>query len=428
MNKTDDLLARRYKYLGAGSPLFYKEPLHLVKGEGVWLYDVDGKRYLDVYNNVPHVGHCHPHVVEALVKQASTLNIHTRYLHENIVNYAERLLATFDQSLTKVMFACTGSEANEIALRMARRHTGGMGILVSDFAYHGNTTAVAELGTAFMPDAEGCKNVRSVPVPDSYRAANGLQGDELATYYADAVKREIDAFEADGIKFAGMLVCPDWANEGLIKVPGNYMQQALAHVHEAGGLFIADEVQAGFGRSGHHMWAHQGFEGFVPDIVTMGKPMGNGHPLSGVVARGDLIEEFGQTAMYFNTTGGTPVSMAVGMAVLDVLEQENLMQNAVVVGQYITEGLKKLQKKHDLIGDVRNLGLFFGVELVQDRKSKEPASEEARRIVEMMKDRGVLISMIGRHDNILKMRPPMCFSTENADLLLSTLDDIFASL
>lgn len=428
MDKTNDLLERRYKFLGSGSPLFYKHPLHLVKGEGVWLYDADGKRYLDVYNNVPHVGHCHPHVVKALTEQAGILNIHTRYLHENIVNYAERLLGTFDETLSKAMFACTGSEANEIALRMARRHTGGMGILVSDFAYHGNTAAVAELGTAFMPDAEGCRNVRSIPVPDSYRPPNSMQGNELATFYANAVKRQIEAFAADNIKFAGMLVCPDWANEGLVTVPGNYMQQAIGHVHDAGGLFIADEVQAGFGRSGRHMWAHQKYDGFVPDIVTMGKPMGNGHPLSGVVARGDLIEEFGHEAMYFNTTGGTPVSMAVGMAVLDVLEQENLMQNAATVGKYITTGLRNLQKKYDLIGDVRDLGLFFGVELVRDRRSKEPASEEARRTVEMMKDKGILISMIGRYDNILKMRPPMCFSTDNANMLLSGLDDSLASL
>ena len=428
MSGNDDLLKRRKKFLGTGSPLFYKTPLNLVKGKGVWLYDEKGNRYLDVYNNVPHVGHCHPQVVSALTEQASTLNVHSRYLHVNIVNYAERLLATFDQSLNKVIFACTGSEANEIALRMTRNHTGGKGIIVSDYAYHGNTTAVAELGTAFMPDAKNLKHIRTIPAPDSYRNPNKLTENELANFYANAVRAEIDYFNKNNIKFAGMLICPDWANEGLVNVPGNYMQQTLKLVHDAGGLFIADEVQAGFGRSGRSMWAHQLYKDFVPDIVTMGKPMGNGHPLSGVVARGDLVEEFGNNAMYFNTTGGTPVSMAVGLAVLDVIEKEKLMQNAIDVGLYIARGLSQLQNKYELIGDVRSLGLFFAVELVKNRKTKEPALIEGTEIVELMKSNGILISVIGKNNNILKMRPPMCFSKDNADLLLSELDKAFSNL
>lgn len=421
------LLARRYKVLGQHSPLFYDEPLHLVRGEGVWLYDVDGTRYLDVYNNVPHVGHCHPHVVEALATQASTLNTHTRYLHDNVVNYAERLTATFDQSLSMAMFTCTGSEANELALRMARHCSGGAGIIVTDFAYHGNTEAVAELGTAFMAEAQNTRRVRSVPIPDSYRGLNGLSGVALADAYANEVKKAIEAFEADNIKLAGILVCPDFANEGLLNVPPGFLEKAVAHVRAAGGFFIADEVQAGFGRSGQHMWAHQWYD-VVPDIVTMGKPMGNGHPLAGVIARADLIETFGGSSMYFNTFGGNPVSCAVGMAVLDVLKEENLLQNATDTGAYIVKGLQALQDKYELIGEVRDLGMFFGVELVKHRVSKEPAPEEARKVVNIMRNQGVLISKIGRHDSILKLRPPMPFQPEHADLLLSSLDKAFAQI
>ncbi len=423
----EELLARRYRLLGKHSPLFYDQPLHLVRGKGVWLYDAEGKRYLDVYNNVPVVGHCHPHVIEALTRQVSTLNIHTRYLHENIVNYAERLTATFDDSLSMAMFACTGSEANEIALRMARHCSGGMGIIVTDFAYHGNTTAVAELGTGFMPEAANARNVRAIPIPDSYRGLNGLQGEALALAYADAVQQAIDSFAAAGIKLAGMLVCPEFANEGLLNVPEGFMKEAVARVRKAGGLYIADEVQGGFGRTGTHMWSHQ-WDDVIPDIVTMGKPMGSGHPISGVVARADLINEFGSSAMYFNTFGGNPVSCAVGMAVLDVFERENLLQHVTEMGSYVAQGLNKLQDKYELIGEVRHKGLFFGLEMVTDRDIKEPATTEAKRLVNWMRDNGILISKIGRYDNILKMRPPLIFSRDHADLLLSKLDDAFAEL
>ena len=283
---TKDLLERRFRFLGKHSPLFYEQPLHLIRGEGVWVYDADGRKYLDVYNNVPHVGHCHPHVVAAITDQVKTLNTHTRYLHENIVNYAERLTAKFDDSLSMAMLACTGSEANEIALRMARQHTGGQGIIVTDFAYHGNTEAVSELGSAFMPEASTSHRVRVVPIPDTYRGLEGVPAESLDNAYADAVKAAIDAFSADGVKLAGMLICPDFANEGLLNTPPEYIARAMAHVRAAGGLYIADEVQGGFGRTGQHWWSYE-CEGVIPDIVTLGKTMGNGHPISGVVARAD---------------------------------------------------------------------------------------------------------------------------------------------
>lgn len=421
------LLTRRHKKLGKHSPLFYDQPLQLVKGDGVWVWDADGKRYLDVYNNVPHIGHCHPRVVEALCSQAATLNTHTRYLHENIVNYAERLTALFDDSLATAMFACTGSEANEQALRMARHHTGKQGIIVTDSAYHGNTEAVSELGTEFMPDAATTKRVKGIPIPDSYKGVGGVAEHALADYYASCVKIAIDEFEQEGVGLAGILLCPEFANEGLVNVPAGFMEKAITHVRAAGGLFIADEVQGGFGRTGHQWWSHEG-ENVVPDIVTLGKPMGNGHPLSGVIARADLLDEFGEWSMYFNTFAGNPVSCAVGLAVLDVLEQEKLLENAVHIGGFVAAGLRELQSRYDIIGDVRDKGLFFALELVEDRQTKAPLAGVAGRIINSMCRKGVLISKIGRNDNILKMRPPMPFAQDHAEQLLQTLDECFAAL
>jgi 4-aminobutyrate aminotransferase-like enzyme len=424
---TQSLLERRYRVLGRRSPLFYDTPLHLVRGEGVWVYDADGKRYLDAYNNVPHVGHCHPRVVAALHRQAGTLNTHTRYLDENVVAYAERLVSLFDRQLSMAVFCCTGSEANELALRIARDCSGGHGIIATDWAYHGNTAAVMQVSSLFTPPSARGPYVRTVPVMDPYRDRGGRSDAELAAAYADEVKRAIEGFAADGIRFAGLLFCTAFSSEGLPTVPAGFMAKALAHVHAAGGFFIADEVQAGFGRLGSHMWGHQRL-GVVPDIVTLGKPMGNGHPLAGVVARPELINAFTERNMYFNTFGGNPVSAAVGSAVLDVLEDERLVEHAVRVGRYTLERLAALKERHPLIGDVRGSGMFFAVELVSDRGSKTPATADTRRVVNGMYERGVLLSRIGPHDNILKIRPPMPFSRQNADLLVDTLDAVLASL
>src|SRR5271170_6494059 len=349
----DSLLERRYRVLGRNAPLFYDKPLHLVRGEGVWLYDAEGKRYLDAYNNVPHVGHCHPRVVAALSGQAATLNTHTRYLDEHVVAYAERLTSLFDAGLSMAMFVCTGSEANELALRIARDCSGGKGIISTAWTYHGNTAAVMQVSSLFTPEDKRGPYVRTVPVMDPYRDRAGRSDEELATAYADDVKRAIDSFTAAGVRFAGLLFCTAFSSEGLPAVPAGFMAKALAHVHAAGGFFIADEVQAGFGS---HMWGHQKL-GVIPDIVTMGKPMGNGHPLAGVVARRDLVDEFTSRNMYFNTFGGNPVSAAVGTAVLDVIEEEHLLENAVTVGRYTLEKLAKLAERHALIGDVRGAGL-----------------------------------------------------------------------
>ncbi|MGI9206083.1 MAG: aspartate aminotransferase family protein, partial [Woeseiaceae bacterium] len=394
-------------------------------GEGVWLYDADDRRYLDCYNNVPCVGHCHPDVVGALCDQAKRLNTHTRYLHENILDYAEKLLAKFDDSLDRVAFACTGSEANDLALRIARVNAGGDGFICTNATYHGNTSAVAQLSSIFEPVGGYGENIRMVPWPDSYRALNDLDGDALADAYADEVQLAIESFADAGIKFAGMLVCPIFANEGLPNIPAGYMEKAIGHVRAAGGLYIADEVQSGFGRTGT-WWGHT-WSNVIPDIVTLGKPMGAGHPISGVVARGELLDNYRQHEMYFNTFGGNPVSCAAGHAVIDVIDNEGLVDNAAQVGDYVLTEFKKLQAKHDIVGDVRGSGLFFGIDLVSDRATKTPDAAAAKKVVNSMRDNGVLMSKIGEHDNVLKLRPPLCFSKDNADLMISTLDEVLAA-
>ncbi len=424
---TKSLLERRFNVLGRNSPLFYDKPLHLVRGEGVWVYDADGKRYLDAYNNVPHVGHCHPRVVDALCKQARTLNSHTRYLDETVVGYAERLLATFQPSLQRVFLTCTGSEANELALRIARECTGNMGVISTAFAYHGNTAAVSQISSVFTPLEKRGPFVRCVPVIDPYRERNGRTDEQLADAYVSDLLAAIDDFERIGVKLAAVLFCTAFSSEGLPDVPRGYFPKVAEAVHAAGGLVIADEVQAGFGRFGSHMWGHDR-HGMVPDIVTMGKPMGNGHPLAGVVTTPDLMDRFTSQNMYFNTFGGNEVSAAAGLAVLDVLRDEQLLQNALRVGQYVLEGMRTLQKKHAIIGDVRGQGMFFAVEMVSDRQTRAADGARTKAIVNAMRERGVLISRIGIHDNILKIRPPMVFSTENADLLLSTLDSVLSNL
>jgi 4-aminobutyrate aminotransferase-like enzyme len=420
------LVERRERLLGPNNFLFYDDPVHLVRGEGVWLYDADGERYLDCYNNVPCVGHCHPTVVESLCKQAGTLNTHTRYLNENILDYGELLLGKFDSNLNRIALACTGSEANELALRIARFNTGGDGFICTNATYHGNTAAVAQLSSLYEPFEGYGENVRRVAWPDTYRTLDGLSGAALIDAYVDEVRIAIQSFADNNIPFAGMIVCPIFANEGLPEVLDGYLKKVLALVHQSGGLLIADEVQAGFGRTGN-WWGHT-LSDIVPDIVTLGKPMGAGHPISGIVGRGELIDSFRRSEMYFNTYGGNPVSCAVAKAVIDVIDSEGLVENAATVGEYVVSGFSELQSKYEIIGDVRGQGLFFGIDLVKDRKTKEPAAAEAKVIVNQMRHKGILMSKIGEHDNILKLRPPLCFSKDNADLLMSTLDDILGAL
>ena len=421
---TAAMIARRKKVLGSAYKLFYDEPVHIVRGEGVWLYDNDGRKFLDMYNNVPHVGHCHPHVVEALTRQIRTLNTHTRYLHGGVLEYAERLTGKFADELDTVMFSCTGSEANELALRIARACTGGTGLIVTDYAYHGNTKAIFEISTEDIAAEDIPDFVVTVPSPDTYR---GMYRDEdAAEKYASHIDTAIETLLSRGIKPAAFVIDTILSSAGIVTPPAGYLRKAADRIHAAGGLFVADEVQPGFGRMGTHFWGYEA-DDLVPDIVTMGKPMGNGHPMAATVTRAELIDQFSERAHYFNTFGGSPVSCAAGMAVLQVIEKEQLQQNALTVGQYLTDGLNDMATRIEAIGDVRGSGFFKSVELVTDRESRAPATELAARVINGLRERQVLAGRIGKDGNILKLRPPMVFTQENADHFLNTLDDVLSA-
>jgi len=417
-----DLMERRRELLGPNVSTFYEEPVHIVRGDGVWLWDKDGRRYLDCYNNVAHVGHCNPRVVDALCAQARTLNTHTRYLHEGILDYVERLTATFDDPLSTAIMTCTGSEANDIALRMAEAMTGKRGIIATDATYHGNTTLVSHLSRSNVP-AVGFglgEYLRHVEAPDSYRI-----DDPDGNRFAAHVARAVEDLQASGIGLAALIVCPIFLNEGFPAQVEGWLRPAAEVVRKAGGLLICDEVQSGFGRCGSHFWGHQK-QGVVPDIVTMGKPMGNGHPVAGVVTTPDIMARFRTSFRYFNTFGGNPVSCAAAMAVLDELQEKDLQANALAIGTMAHERLSALAEKHEVIGDVRQTGMVFGAEFVTERETKQPASDYADRVVNAMRARGILLSKLGRHKNTLKIRPPMPFAAEHLDLLIETLDDVIS--
>ncbi|MEP3844435.1 MAG: aminotransferase class III-fold pyridoxal phosphate-dependent enzyme [Paracoccaceae bacterium] len=417
-----DLMTDRKRLLGPNMSTFYDDPVHIVKGSGVWLWDADGRKYLDCYNNVPHVGHCNPRVVDAICQQAGTLNTHTRYLHEGILAYIERLTATTDASLDTAILTCTGSEANDIALRMAEAVTSKRGIIATDATYHGNTALVSQLSQSNIPTSGfGLGQFfRFVDAPDSYR-----NPDPDGSIFAAQVANQIEALNEDGTGFAALVVCPYFLNEGFPDHPDGWLKPVAEVVRKAGGLLICDEVQSGFGRTGTHMWAHEKM-GIVPDVMALGKPMGNGHPIGGVVAKGDIVAEFRKGYRYFNTFGGNPVSCAAAMAVLDEIEARDLVTNALTVGTHARARMVELAKKHDVIGDVRGSGLIFGSEMVVDRQTKAPASEFTDRLINAMRHRGILHSKLGRYKNTLKIRPPMPFSIQNADLLFDTLDEVLS--
>ncbi|NHB76313.1 aspartate aminotransferase family protein [Rhodobacter calidifons] len=417
-----DLIARRRALLGPNVPTFYDDPVHVVRGEGVWLWDAEGRRYLDCYNNVAHVGHCNPRVVRAICDQAATLNTHTRYLHEGILDYVERLTATFDDPLTTAILTCTGSEANDIALRMAEGVTGKRGIIATDATYHGNTALVSHLSRSNVPEVGfGLgQYLRHVEAPDSYRIP-----DPDGQRFAAQVEAAIADLERSGIGFAALILCPLFLNEGFPTQAEGWLRPAAEAVRRAGGLLICDEVQSGFGRSGSHFWAHQR-QGVVPDVVTLGKPMGNGHPVAGLVTTPGIMARFRSAFRYFNTFGGNPVSCAAAMAVLDEVQERDLQANAARIGRLAAVRLSELQQKYPVIGDVRQSGMVFGAEFVLDRDTKAPASAYADRVVNRLRQRGVLLSRLGRHKNTLKIRPPMPFGEEHLDLLVTTLDAVLA--
>lgn len=420
---TAQLIADRARLMGPNVSTFYDDPIHFVKGDGVWLWDAKGRKYLDCYNNVPHVGHCNPRVVDAICRQASTLNTHTRYLHDGILDYIDRLTATMAPSMDTAILTCTGSEANDIALRMAEAMTGKRGIIATDATYHGNTSLVSQLRKSNVP-AVGFglgQYFRFVDAPDSYRTP-----DPDGTLFAASVANQIAALEEDGTGFAALVVCPYFLNEGFPDNPDGWLKPVADVVRKAGGLLICDEVQSGFGRTGTHFWAHEKM-GVVPDIVVLGKPMANGHPVGGVVAGRDIVTAFRSGYRYFNTFGGNPVSCAAAMAVLDEIADKNLVANAKTVGDHARTRMTALAQKYDVIGDVRGSGLIFGAEMVQDRVTKAPATEFTDRVINAMRHHGIILSKLGRHKNALKIRPPMPFSVQNADLLFDTLDDVLAN-
>lgn len=417
----EDLIRRRDRYLGKGAPLFYSSPIHIVRGEGAWLFDADGKRYVDMYNNVPCVGHANPYVVEAMHKQAATLNVHSRYLHEGVVDFAQRLVGLHHESIQSVVFSCTGTEANEVAMTMARIATNGQGFICTDAAYHGNSQQVGQLSRVPVDQTQH-KNIRSIPFPQLYRPlAKDVSEADLTALYLDKIARAIEGFRDDDIPFAGMLVCPLLANEGLPDIPAGFMHQAASMVRDAGGLFIIDEVQSGYCRSGQ-WWGYEVMN-VVPDIVTMGKPMGNGLPLAAVAAPRDMVEQYRARARYFNTFASTPLQAAVGMAVLDVIEQESLASRAAELGQYLRTELSAMVQACPHLAEVRGYGLFIGLEWVVDKQSKEPDREGAVALVDAMKDKGFLMSNAGAMGNVVKIRPPLVFDKAQGDAFLQAMEE-----
>ena len=419
-----ELLAARGRHLGPSLSISYQFPLHIVCGSRQYLYDAGGRRYLDCVNNVAHVGHSQPLVVRAASEQMAILNTNTRYLHEHLIEYTERLTATLPEPLSVVYLVNSGSEANELALRMARAHTGGNAVIVVDSAYHGNTGAMIDLSPYKFdgPGGRGCPSwVQKVPMPDVYRGAH--RGPNAARFYADYVVEAARKIADAGQSLAAFFCESALSCGGQIILPRGYLSDVYTAVRNAGGVCVADEVQTGFGRAGEHFWMFE-TQDAVPDIVTLGKPIGNGHPLGAVITTAEIAASFANGMEYFNTFGGNPVSCAVGLAVLDVIRDEELQQNALEVGDYLKQGLLELQNRHSLIGDVRGLGLFIGIEFVRDRETLEPADSEASRIVERMKERGVLLSTDGPCHNVIKIKPPMIFSNADADLLISGLDRV----
>jgi len=397
------------------SPLFYKEPINLESGEGVWLYDKSGKKYLDVYNNVPVAGHCHPRIIASLTDQASKLNVHSRYVSDVVVNYSEKLISLHSDNLSKLQMACSGTEAVEIAIKMARIYTGGQGIICSNATYHGNSHETFRMTIGpFEPE------FRRVTYPESYRPIKeGLLEEDLCALYIKEVEKQIEGFSQDGIKFAGLIFCSIFANEGLPDFPKDYLSKVSKLVRDSGGVVILDEVQAGFGRTGT-WWGYE-LSNVSPDIAVMGKPMGSGLPVSGVVTTEEISDSFHEKAFYFNTTAATPLQAAVGGTVIDIIQDEGLIENAEKIGGYLKAELLKIKDDFDYLGDIRGPGLFIGLDIVDNKEDKNPDREKAIEIVEILKSKGVLISNAGQYRNVLKLRPPLVFDSSHADFLLDEL-------
>lgn len=418
------LIERRQRLLGGAYRLFYRKPVHLVRGRGQYLWDAEGHRYLDVYNNVASIGHSHPHVIEAVTRQMSSLNTHTRYMHETILDYSERIMATMPSPVDRAMYMCTGSEANDLAVRVARLYTGGRGIIVTREAYHGTSELTSGLSPALGSGQRLSPEARTVAAPDPYRHG----AEDLGHRFALELQAQIDDLRRAGVGFAAFLADSIFSSDGVLPNEPGMLREAIDLVHANGGIFIADEVQPGFARTGESFWGFQR-HGLVPDLVTTGKPMGNGIPVSGLFGRNEVLQAFSDQVPYFNTFGGNPVAMAAAQAVLDVIEDEDLQRHAQEVGCRFLEALRGVAREHpDVVGDVRGAGLFVGFELVRDAESRQPDKSLALDLIEELRNRFVLTSVAGPFGNVLKLRPPLPFSAEDVMWVADALDESLTAL
>ena len=418
---SNPLLTRLIANVGAAAVLFYREPLEMVSASGSWMTAADGTRYLDFYNNVPSVGHTHPRVVAAVSDQIARLNINTRYLNSVVDRYLEALKAKFPGALSNVVLTCSGSEANDLAIRIAAATSGGTGIIVSENAYHGNTSIISEISPSALKRRALPDHVVTVPAP-----ADKWQSSSIEDAFAADIVQAIAELERRGHKLAAFICDSIFSSDGIHADPPGFLAKAIAAVHDAGGLYIADEVQPGFARTGDAFWGFARHD-VMPDVVTMGKPMGNGFPMAGLVTRPELLARFCDDTGYFNTFGGNPVAAAAGLAVLDVIDAEQLQENARRQGAHITARLRDLAARDDRIGDVRGAGLFLGIDLCGRGKPDQPDPALATAVINGLKDRGVLIGAAGRFGNTLKVRPPLSLSEEEADIFVDRLAETLSA-
>jgi 4-aminobutyrate aminotransferase-like enzyme len=414
--------------LGHNLSIAYQNPVKVLRGSMQYLYDDEGRQYLDAYNNVAHVGHCHPRVVQAAQEQMAVLCTNTRYLSDLINEYASALIATLPEPLKVCFFVNSGSEANELALRLARAHTRSQNLIVLDHAYHGNTNTLIDISPYKHngPGGQGAPTwVHTVPLPDIYRSRYRRDDAEATESYAQHVDEVIETVGPKNL--CGFIAESMPSVGGQIFLPNDYLRRVYSSVRSAGGVCIADEVQTGFGRIGTHFWGFETY-GVVPDIVVLGKPIGNGHPLGAVITSREIADSFDNGMEFFSTFGGNNVSCAIGSAVLQTVLEEKLQSHAETVGRRVLHQLHDLITRYEIIGDVRGSGLFLGVELVRDRNTKEPASEEATLVVNEMRERGILLGTDGPFHNVIKIRPPMPFTTSDGDRLVETLAEILSRL
>lgn len=420
---TRQMIERRSALLGPSYRLQYNRPVHPVRARGTKLWDASGEELLDAYNNVPSVGHANPRVVRTMSEQLAMVSTNTRYLQDEVIAYAEALLSTFHPQLNRAMFVCTGSEANDLALRMAKQVTGQAGIIASQFAYHGNTELVSSISPAGGPGTILSRDLRTVPAPDRYR----LPDRDIGALFAAQVQTQIDSLASRGVGLAAFIVDGTFSSDGIHPADNGMLREAVEVVHRAGGLFIMDEVQSGFARTGDHMWGYERF-GVLPDLVTMGKPMANGLPVAAVVAQWDLMEDFGLRVPYFNTFGGNNACIAAAHEVLKIIQEDDLLSNVGVQGRKLRLELERILSRARYATDVRGAGLYIGVEFSDPDMELTPAPDITGRVVNAMREEGVLISAAGPQGNVLKIRPPLVFDGADADRLLSAFERVIRNV